>query len=94
MKRTTDARHQAKNVALYGLLVALAFIFSYVEHMIPVPIPIPGVKLGLANLVNVVGLYTVGPAGTAAVAVVRIVLVGFTFGNTSGTGTPAPSPPG
>ena len=83
MKRTTDARHQAKNVALYGLLVALAFIFSYVEHMIPVPIPIPGVKLGLANLVNVVGLYTVGPAGTAAVAVVRIVLVGFTFGNTS-----------
>jgi len=65
------------------MLVALAFVFSYVEAMIPVPIPIPGVKLGLANLVNVVGLYTLGAEGTAAVALVRIVLVGFTFSNLS-----------
>ncbi len=82
-ERRQDARHSARNVALYGLLIALAFIFSYVESMIPVPVPIPGVKLGLANLVNVVGLYTVGTAGTIAVALVRIVLVGFTFGNAS-----------
>lgn len=66
---------------MYGMLIALAFIFSYVEAMIPIPLPVPGVKLGLANLVNVVGLYTVGLAGTAAVGLVRIVLVGFTFGN-------------
>lgn len=77
--RTTG---KADKAALYGMLVALAFVFSYVEAMIPVPIPVPGVKLGLANLVNVVGLYTVGAAGTAAVSLVRIVLVGFTFGNT------------
>lgn len=71
----------AKTVALYGMLIALAFIFSYIESMIPFPVPIPGVKLGLANLVNVVGLYTVGAVGTAAVSLVRIVLVGFTFSN-------------
>jgi len=75
-------RQAAKSAALYGLLIALAFIFSYVEAMIPIPVPVPGVKLGLANLVNVVGLYTVGTVGTAAVSLVRIVLVGFTFGNT------------
>ncbi|MCI8661492.1 MAG: Gx transporter family protein [Lachnospiraceae bacterium] len=68
--------------ALYGMLIALAFVFSYVEAMIPIPVPVPGVKLGLANLVNVVGLYTVGAAGTVMVALVRIVLTGFTFGNT------------
>lgn len=79
VRRSKDSRKGARAVALYGLLIALAFIFSYVEAMIPVPIP--GVKLGLANLVNVVGLYTVGAAGTAAVALVRIVLVGFTFSN-------------
>lgn len=73
--------HKARSVALYGMLIALAFIFSYIESMIPFPVPIPGVKLGLANLVNVVGLYTVGAAGTAAVSLVRIVLVGFTFSN-------------
>jgi len=72
----------AKMTASYGMLIALAFIFSYVEAMIPVPLPIPGIKLGLANLVSVVGLYTIGTAGTAAVSLVRIVLVGFTFGNT------------
>lgn len=70
----------AKGVALYGLLIALAFIFSYVEAIIPLPAP-PGIKLGLANLVNVVGIYTVGIAGTAAVSLVRIVMVGFTFSN-------------
>ena len=75
-------QNAARRAALYGMLIALAFIFSYVEAMIPMPVPVPGVKLGLANLVNVVGLYTVGLAGTAAVGLVRIVLVGFTFGNT------------
>ncbi len=75
-------RNKAKSVALYGMLIALAFIFSYVEALIPIPVPIPGVKLGLANLVSVVGLYTVGTAGTVAVSLVRIVLAGFTFGNT------------
>lgn len=74
-------RKTARTVALYGMLIALAFIFSYVEAMIPLPVPVPGVKLGLANLVNMVGLYTVGAAGTAAVSLVRIVLVGFTFSN-------------
>lgn len=77
-----DSRKKAKKVALYGMLIGLAFVFSYVEAMIPVPIPVPGVKLGLANLVSIVGLYTVGAVGTAAVALIRIVLVGFTFGNT------------
>ncbi|HBM46317.1 MAG TPA: heptaprenyl diphosphate synthase [Lachnoclostridium sp.] len=71
----------AEKVALYGILIALAFIFSYVEALIPLPMPVPGMKLGLANLVNVVGLYTVGAAGTIAVGLIRIVMVGFTFSN-------------
>lgn len=70
-------------VATYGMLISLAFIFSYVEAIIPIPIPVPGVKLGLANLVAIVGLYTVGIRGTVAVSLIRIVLVGFTFGNAS-----------
>ena len=75
--------HTAKWVALYGMLISLAFIFSYIEAVIPIPIPVPGVKLGLANLVSIVGLYTVGIKGTIAVSLGRIVLVGFTFGNLS-----------
>ena len=67
---------------MYGMLIALAFVFSYVEAMIPLPVFEPGMKLGMANLVSVAGLYSVGLAGTALVAMVRIGLVGFTFGNT------------
>lgn len=74
-------RGHADKAALYGLLIALAFIFSYVEALIPLPVPVPGIKLGLANLVNVVGLYTVGVAGTLVVGLLRIVMVGFTFSN-------------
>lgn len=78
-----DSKKTAQWVATYGMLIGLAFIFSYIEAIIPIPIPVPGVKLGLANLVVIVGLYTVGIRGTIAVSLVRIVLVGFTFGNAS-----------
>lgn len=70
-------------VATYGMLISLAFVLGYLEAVIPIPIPVPGVKLGLANLVTIVGLYTVGARGTAAVSLIRIVLTGFTFGNAS-----------
>ena len=80
-ERRAKGHNPAEKVALYGILIALAFIFSYVEALIPLPVPVPGMKLGLANLVNVVGLYTVGAAGTIAVGLIRIVMVGFTFSN-------------
>ena len=72
---------KAINIALYGLLIALAMVLSFVETLIPIPIPVPGVKLGLANLVTVVGLYLIGIPGTIAVTLIHIVLVGLSFGN-------------
>ncbi|MEG1889632.1 MAG: Gx transporter family protein [Lachnospiraceae bacterium] len=70
-----------KKVAYLGMLVALAFIFSYVESLIPVNLILPGAKLGLANLVVMIALYTMELKETAAIAIVRIILTGFTFGN-------------
>lgn len=70
-------------IATYGMLVALAFIFSYIESLIPVPVPIPGVKLGLANLVVVTALYTLGAKAAFILSIVRILLVAMTFGNMS-----------
>lgn len=73
--------NSAAKVAVYGLLLALAMVFSYVEMLIPISLGVPGVKLGLANLVTMVGLYTIGVPGTIFVNLLRIVLTGFTFGN-------------
>ena len=71
---------KARRVALYGMLTALAFILSYVESLVPVTVGIPGVKLGLANLVVVIALYTLDLKGAFVISVVRIVLSGLTFG--------------
>ena len=71
----------ARRVALYGILIALAMVMSFIESLIPIPFPVPGVKIGLANLVTIVGLYLVGIPGTVCVTVLRVVLIGFSFGN-------------
>ena len=64
-----------------GMLVALAFIFSYIESLIPISVGIPGIKLGLANMVVIVTLYLMGAGPAFMLFLVRIVLTGFTFGN-------------
>ena len=68
-------------VAYFGVFTALALIFSYVETLIPVNLGIPGVKLGLANLIIVVALYKMRLSEAYLLSVVRILLAGFIFGN-------------
>lgn len=64
-----------------AMLVALAMIFSYVESLIPINFGIPGVKLGVANLVTVTGLYFLELPEVFLVVVMRVLLIGFLFGN-------------
>lgn len=68
-------------VAYFGVFTALALIFSYLETLIPVSVGIPGVKLGLANLITVIALYKIPVKDVYVLAVVRVVLAGFIFGN-------------
>lgn len=72
-----------KRTALFGLLIALAFVLGYVESLIPIYLGAPGVKLGLANLVTMIALYCMGMKAAIAISVVRIFLSGFTFGPAS-----------
>ena len=71
-----------KRLAVYGLLVALAFILSYVESLFPVFFFVPGMKLGLANLAVFSALYLLGFRDAFVISMVRILLVAFTFSNT------------
>lgn len=68
-------------IAYFGVFTALALIFSYVETLIPFQIGIPGVKLGLANLIIVIALYKLSLKETWLLAVTRVLLSGFIFGN-------------
>ena len=71
-----------KNRAAYfGVLTALALIFSYIETLIPIQFGVPGIKLGLANLIIVIVLYKTDWREALLLSVVRIILAGFIFGN-------------
>ena len=72
---------KTKKVAFLGLAIALAMILSFVESQIPALVAIPGIKVGLPNLVIVFLLYRVGWKETVIVSLVRIVLVSILFGN-------------
>lgn len=71
----------SKRVANVGMLIALAMIFSYVEALLPFNFGIPGVKLGVANLVIVTSLYLLKPKDVWCLSLLRILLMGFLFGN-------------
>ena len=64
-----------------GLLVALAMILSYVESLIPAFVAVPGVKVGLANIVVIFALYTLGPVEALTVSLLRVILSSFLFGS-------------
>lgn len=70
-----------RKTAYIGLFLAVALICSYIETLIPFSFGIPGVKLGLTNIVIVLMLYTVGTKESLLVSVLRVILVGFLFGN-------------
>lgn len=71
----------AKRVALAGIFVSLALIFSYVESLIPFNFGIPGIKLGLANVVVVTGLYLMKLPDVCLISLIRIFVSGLLFGN-------------
>lgn len=71
----------AKQIAQYGLLIALAMVLSYVEALIPFSFAVPGVKLGLANIVVVFALYRLGTAEALVISLIRVLLMSLMFGN-------------
>ena len=66
-----------------GLLTALGLIIGYIEFLRPIPLGIPGVKPGFANIVIVWALYSLGPWEALMINGLRIFLSGFLFGNFS-----------
>lgn len=74
---------KTKRIALFAMFIALAFVFSYLESLVPFNIGIQGIKLGLANIVVVTAMYILSEKDAFFISVVRIVLSGLTFGGVS-----------
>lgn len=73
--------NKTKQLTLCAVLIALALALSYTERFIPLQllIPLPGIKLGLANIVTLIALYLLGTKSAFAILILRCVL-GAVFG--------------
>lgn len=70
-----------RRITTYGILIALALILSYVEAQIPAFVAIPGMKLGLTNIVVLTALYSLDSKSAMFINIIRIVIVAILFGN-------------
>ena len=68
---------KTRELTLCAVLAALALALSYMESFFPLAliVPLPGVKLGLANIVTLYALYALGASSALAILVVRCLLV-------------------
>lgn len=82
--RSHGDRHRAGEVAPVALLLALAVVLGYIEAVVLPPLPVPGLRMGLANIAVVVALAAFGPRAAALVSLGRVVLVALAAGSLAG----------
>ena len=75
---------KTKKLTVMALLTALALTIFMVEAQIPALVPIPGIKLGLSNIITVFAVFSLGPGEAAAILFARIFL-GAVFGGNFST---------
>ena len=72
---------KTKKVAMLGLTIALAMIMSYIEALVPLSFAVPGIKMGLANIVIIFLLYKFSMKDAILVSIIRVILVSLLFSN-------------
>lgn len=73
---------KTKSIALMAMFTALAMVFAYIEVLIPPILPaIPGIKMGLPNIIIIFLLYRRGPLWAGLVSLLRIIIISLLFGN-------------
>ena len=70
-----------KSLPALAVFLTFALVCSYIESLIPIPFGVPGMKLGLTNVVIILLLYLFGPVDAFIVSILRVLLIGFMFGN-------------
>ena len=77
MENTSKSSKTIKKITRLSLFLALGIILNLVESMIPLPIAIPGVKLGLANTIWLVIFYSYSPKEYISIGFLRVLIVGL-----------------
>ena len=80
-KNYQSTRRASGMTALCGVLIVLAMVLSYIESLIPISFAVPGIKLGLANIVTIIALIKLGFKPAIIISIGRVLLSGLLFGN-------------
>ena len=74
-------KNKVQEVTLCGILISAALVLSYIERFFPLQLilPLPGIKLGLANIVTVMALFFLGEKSAFTILLLRCIL-GAVFG--------------
>ena len=72
-----------KRMVLFAVMTAAAVILHFVEGMFPLPIAVPGIKLGLPNILSLAALYLFGPYAAFSVLILRVLMTSFLYGGFS-----------
>lgn len=83
-RRGGHSGENTRRLAFGAMFTALALIFSYVEFLVPLPVPVPGIKLGLANLVIIIAIYRMSFKYAFTINCVRIIASGLLFSGVFG----------
>lgn len=70
-----------KKIVVIAIFISLALILSYVDSLIPIAIMVPGIKMGLANVIIIFSLYMLGYKATFFISIIRVILSSILFGN-------------
>jgi heptaprenyl diphosphate synthase len=74
---------RTRGIAYIALLASLTLVLGYIESTVPLPVTIPGVKLGLANITVLVALYLLGPRWALAIMFLKVLMASVISGSPS-----------
>lgn len=70
---------KSARIAYIALLSALAVVFGYIESLFPLPIPIPGIKLGISNIVILFAITKIGRRDAFLIMIIKVLLCSILF---------------
>ena len=79
MQSFDNKKFMESDVALYGMFISVALVMSYIEAIIPIKPQVPGMKLGLANIIVIWVMYAMGIKPAVIISILRVLLSGFLF---------------
>jgi len=69
----------SKKVAYYGIFASLAILMGYIEAVFPIPLPVPGIKLGLSNVIVLLALYLMSAKDAFGISIIRVFVSALLF---------------